>query len=86
MLTYDLHMAISVTEFRANCLELIRRVEAGGEAIDIKRRGRVVARLSPPPPSAEPAKKPWERLRGSGQLLAEPGESVLQDEQFEASR
>jgi antitoxin (DNA-binding transcriptional repressor) of toxin-antitoxin stability system len=79
-------MDISVTEFRANCLELIRRVEAGGEAIDIKRRGRVVARLSPPPPSAEPSKKPWERLRGTGDLLAKPGESVLLHEEFEASR
>jgi antitoxin (DNA-binding transcriptional repressor) of toxin-antitoxin stability system len=83
---YDHNMDISVSEFRANCLELIRRVEAGGEAIDIKRRGRIIARLSPPPPSMESPKKPWERLRGSGELLAKPGESVLRDEDFEASR
>lgn len=79
-------MDISVTEFRANCLELIRRVEEGGEAIDIKRRGRIVARLSPPPPSLEAPKKPWERLRGTGELLAKPGESVLQHGEFEAAR
>ncbi|HRI63490.1 MAG TPA: type II toxin-antitoxin system Phd/YefM family antitoxin [Polyangium sp.] len=79
-------MDISISEFRANCLELIRRVEAGGEAIDIKRRGRIVARLSPPPQSIESPKKPWEQLRGSGKLLADPGESVLQDGEFEASR
>ncbi len=79
-------MDISVTAFRANCLELIRRVEAGGEAIDIKRRGRVVARLSPPPPPAEPSKKPWERLRGTGELLAKPGESVLLHEEFDTPR
>ncbi len=30
-------MDISVTQFRANCLELIRQVETGGEAIDTKR-------------------------------------------------
>jgi len=82
---YDRHMDISLSEFRANCLELIRRVEAGGEAIDIKRRGRIIARLSPPP-SMESPKKPWERLRGSGELLAKPGESVLAHEDFEASR
>jgi antitoxin (DNA-binding transcriptional repressor) of toxin-antitoxin stability system len=79
-------MDISVTRFRATCLELIRRVESGGEPVDIKRRGKVVARLAPPPVAGEPRRKPWERLRGSGELLAEPGESVLQADDFEASR
>jgi antitoxin (DNA-binding transcriptional repressor) of toxin-antitoxin stability system len=83
---YDFHMDISVTQFRANCLELIRRVETGGEAIDIKRRGKVVARLSPPPTPSQVRRKPWERLRGSGELLAEPGESVLHERELEAAR
>ena len=78
-------MDISVTQFRASCLELIRQVEAGGEPVDIKRRGRVVARLAPPP-GGEASRKPWERLRGSGRLLAEPGESVLAADDFEAVR
>jgi antitoxin (DNA-binding transcriptional repressor) of toxin-antitoxin stability system len=79
-------MDISVTRFRASCLKLIRRVETGGEAIDIKRRGKVVARLAPPPVVAEPPRKAWQRLRGSGELLAEPGDSVLEEGAFEASR
>ncbi len=79
-------MDISVTQFRASCLELIRQVEAGGEPVDIKRRGRVVARLSPPPAAGEGSRKPWERLRGSGRLLAEAGESVLAAEDFEAAQ
>lgn len=79
-------MDISVTRFRASCLKLIRRVEAGGEAIDIKRRGKVVARLAPPPAVGEVPRKPWKQLRGSGELLAEPGESVLDERAFEASR
>jgi antitoxin (DNA-binding transcriptional repressor) of toxin-antitoxin stability system len=79
-------MDISVTRFRASCLKLIRRVETGGEAIDIKRRGKVVARLAPPPAVAEAPSKPWKRLRGSGELLASPGESVLDEKAFEASR
>lgn len=86
MSMYDPVMDISVTQFRATCLELIRRVETGGEAIDIKRRGKVVARLAPPPAAGEGPRKPWERLRGSGELLAEPGESVLHERDFEASR
>lgn len=79
-------MDISVTRFRASCLKLIRRVEAGGEVVDIKRRGKVVARLAPPPAAAAPPRAAWERLRGSGQLRVAPGESVLDERAFEASR
>ncbi len=79
-------MDISVTRFRASCLELIRQVEAGGQPVDIRRRGRVVARLTPPPATAKALPKPWERLRGSGRLLAEPDESVLSVEDLEALR
>jgi len=79
-------MDISVTQFRASCLELIRRVETGGEPVDIKRRGKVVARLAPPPLAGDERRKPWERLRGSGELLAEPGESVLDEAELEALR
>jgi antitoxin (DNA-binding transcriptional repressor) of toxin-antitoxin stability system len=79
-------MDISVTQFRARCLKLIHNVEAGGESVDIKRRGKVVARLSPPLTTGERSLKPWERLRGSGRLSAEPSESVLDEHDFEASR
>jgi antitoxin (DNA-binding transcriptional repressor) of toxin-antitoxin stability system len=79
-------MDISVTRFRAACLELIRRVEAGGEPVDIKRRGKVVARLAPPPRAGDVPRRPWQRLLGSGELLAEPGESVLEEGELEADR
>lgn len=79
-------MDVSVTEFRANCLELLRRVASGGESIAIKRGGKVVARLTPAGSEAETQPKPWERLRGSGELLANPGESVLDEREFEALR
>lgn len=86
MAMYDPLMDISVTRFRASCLALIRRVEAGGEAVDIKRRGKVVARLATPPAVAEAPREPWQRLRGSGELLAGPGESMLDEREFEATR
>ena len=78
-------MDISVTEFKERCLDLIRKVEEGGEVITIRRRGKIVARLEPPK-AHEKELRPWERLRGSGILLAEPGESVIHDEDFEAMR
>jgi len=79
-------MDISVTQFRANCLELIRRVESGAGPVDIKRRGRLVARLTAPPAEGQARRKPWERLQGSGNLLAGPEECVLAEGDFEASR
>ena len=78
-------MTFTVTDFKAHCLELLRLVEEGGEALEITRHGHVVARViaaSRAPATA----KPWERLRGGGVLLAAPEESVLNLGDFSASR
>jgi prevent-host-death family protein len=79
-------MDISITQFRAQCLKLIRQVEADGEPIEIRRRGRVVARLMPPCSREGPSRPPWENLRGTGELLAEPDESVMVEGEFEAAQ
>ena len=81
-------MDISVTEFKQRCLEIIRQVEESGKPVAITRRGRVVARLQPPlRETAARHLKPWEQLRAlGGRLLAQPGDSVLKDEDFEALR
>jgi prevent-host-death family protein len=81
-------MDISVTELKHRCLEIVRRVEKTGKPVGIRRRGRAVARLVPPSnPDPATRMKPWEQLRAlGGRLLAEPGESVLRDEDFEAMR
>jgi antitoxin (DNA-binding transcriptional repressor) of toxin-antitoxin stability system len=70
-------MDISITQFRAQCLELIRQVENGGE---------VVARLTPPSARSAQSPQPWTTLRGSGVLHAEPGEIVLEAQAFDARR
>lgn len=81
-------MTISVSDFKHRCLEVIRRVETTGQPVAITRRGKVVARLAPS--SSDPAtatRKPWEQLQAlGGRLLAAPGESVLDDQDFEALR
>ncbi len=79
-------MDISVTQFRARCLELIRQAKAAGQVVDIKRRGKVVARLTPAPKPGAAALKAWEVLRGSGELRAEPETSVIDEAEFQASR
>ena len=81
-------MDISVTEFKQRCLQIIRHVEKSGRPISITRRGKVVARLQPPTRVArDPHLKPWDQLRAlGGRLVAEPGESVLKEQDFEALR
>jgi hypothetical protein len=53
-----------------------------------KRRGKTVAQLQAPAiPKSGNVQMPWERLRAmGGRLLAEPGESVIRDEDFEVLR
>jgi prevent-host-death family protein len=77
-------MDISVTRFRAHCLELIRQVESGGEVVEITRHGKPVARLTPPAGGNSETKQPWEKLRGSGALEVEPEDSVLDAQAFDA--
>jgi prevent-host-death family protein len=84
---YSQKMDISITEFKQRCLEIVRRVEQTGKPVIIRRRGRAVAQLEPPPSADMVGKKPWEQLRAlGGRLEGEPGESVLRDEDFEALR
>ena len=66
-------MTISVTELKARLLEIVREVEKSGEAVDVERHGKVVARIVP---ATEKRVRPWEKLYGSGKLLADPEESV----------
>lgn len=75
--------AVSVTEFKAHCLDMIRQVEKAGKSVDLLRRGKVVARLVPMASAAQgtPA---WLRLRGQGSLLAAAEESVLDENDFDA--
>ena len=88
MAIYNREMAISVSKFKNSCLDVIRRVEVTGQSVSITRRGKVVARLAPSFAAAQSVDvKPWQQLRAlGGRLLAEPNESVLSEEDFEALR
>lgn len=78
-------LAVSVTEFKARCLDVIRQVEQGSTTVDLTRHGKVVARLVPTPSAAQGVSA-WLRLRGRGQLASAPEESVLDASDFEAMR
>jgi antitoxin (DNA-binding transcriptional repressor) of toxin-antitoxin stability system len=79
-------MDISITEFKSRCLAIIRSLEKDGKRVRITRRGRIVAELSVSSMSRSPALEPWRRLRGSGKLKVDAGESVLHDREFDAWR
>jgi antitoxin (DNA-binding transcriptional repressor) of toxin-antitoxin stability system len=79
-------MIISIAEFQDRCSHIIRDLERDGEVVEIVRDGEIVARLLPATPAVSTETKPWERLRGTGVLLATPEESVLEDRDFEALR
>ena len=78
-------MNISIIKFKHHCLEIIRQVEETGKPVAITRRGKVVVRLTPSGSAGHGGLKPWEQLRAlGGRLLADPGESVLHDVDFDA--
>ncbi len=78
-------LAVSVSEFKIHCLDLIRQVEQVGDAVELTRHGKVVARLIPTAPAAQ-GTSAWLRLRGKGKLTGAPEESVLDSGQFDALR
>ncbi len=48
---------VSVTEFKAHCLEFLNQVDKTGQPLLLTKRGRPTAMVSPPPP---PKTKRWE--------------------------
>jgi len=84
MVIYVSDMTISVTEFKARCLQILRELENSGEVLEIERRGRVVARLVPVGGDTAKECPPWHRLRGTGELRARADESAMTEQDFEA--
>ena len=74
-------MEINASEFKAKCLALIDQVHQGGEAILIRKRGRIVARLTG---ECEPENRPWLILRGKSQFVDDPYAPVVNEKDIEA--
>lgn len=77
-------MDVSVSGFQEHCLELLRQVESSGEDVEITRDGKPVARLTPVAPGKAGQQRPWESLRGTGVLVVEPEETMLETIAFNA--
>jgi antitoxin (DNA-binding transcriptional repressor) of toxin-antitoxin stability system len=74
-------MEINASEFKAKGLVLIDQVYQGGEPILIRKRGRIVARLTG---ETEPENRPWFILRGKSHFAGDPYASVVSEEDIES--
>ena len=74
-------MEINASEFKAKCLALIDQAHQGGEPIIIRKRGRIVARLTG---ESEPVNRPWLILRGKSQFAGDPYAPVVNEKEIEA--
>lgn len=72
-------MQITATEFKAKCLKLLDQVNETGVELEITKRGRPVARISPWSHDA-----PWKKLRGKGRFTGDPFAPVLDESEIEA--
>jgi antitoxin (DNA-binding transcriptional repressor) of toxin-antitoxin stability system len=81
------HQIISVTDFKARCLELFGRLSDGSlEEIEVTRRGKIVAVVTPPPTEEAEARS----VHGSmaGMALVAPGVDLTEpvfEEELEAA-
>jgi len=73
-------MEINASEFKAKCLTLIDQVHQGGEAILIRKRGKIVARLTG---ESEPENRPWLALRDKSHFAGDPFAPVVQEQDIE---
>ena len=76
-------MTVTVTEFKAKCLNLIDQVHKYGQPVIITKHGKVIAKLV-----AEHSMKPIEEVRkklaGSLKSYKDPFEPAIPEEEIEA--
>ena len=61
---------VTISKFKATCLELLKRVQRTGRPILITRRGEPIAEIVPPR-LQPPSERRIGRLEGSGEILGD---------------
>ncbi len=72
-------MRITATDFKAKCLRLIDEVNETGEALEISKHGKLIAKVVP-----IEGKTPWKRLNGKGRFTGDPFAPVVHDSEIHA--
>ncbi len=76
---------VKVTELRQNLPAYLARVRRG-ERVRVTSRGKVIAELAPPAPSASESAAAWQRLRGTVLRFDRPTEPVIDPEEWDVNR
>jgi prevent-host-death family protein len=76
-------MTVTVTEFKAKCLNLIDQVHKYGQPITITKHGKVVAKLVAEH-SPDPINEVRQKLAGSLKSYQDPFEPPIPEEEIEA--
>jgi len=77
---------MSVTEFKAKCMQVVREVATHPYTVEITNRGKVVAVVSPPPAAAAADPRTfWGSLHGTVSHLAGDFDNPLGDKEWEAA-
>jgi len=74
---------VTATQFKAQCLGLMERVQRTRKPVLITKRGRIVAQLAPPP---EDAGQIWRQLRGSVMHMGDVVAPVVRRGEIDALR
>jgi prevent-host-death family protein len=75
---------VSISEFKATCLELVRKVKRTGQPILITRRGEPMAQIVPPPPQRTRNWLGW--AKGEIRILGDIVSPVMSEDDWEAAR
>jgi prevent-host-death family protein len=76
---------VSVSKFKATCLEILRRVKESGQPIIVTKRGEPIAKVIPPPPLERPAS--WlGSMAGTGEILGDVVTPAASEDEWEALR
>ena len=78
-------MKVAVSEFKAKCSQYFRDIGQTREAIEVTRKGTVIAIVSPPPPVAD-VNPAWGSLRGTLTHIAEDFDEPMGDDEWDAGR
>ncbi len=73
---------VSISKFKATCLELLARVQRTGEPILVTKRGQPIAEVVPPPAPATPGA--WlGAMKGTGRMKGDLVAPVCGSEEWE---
>jgi len=76
---------VSISEFKAKCLAILKRVQRTRKPVRVTRFGKPVAEVGPPSPV--PEKKNWlGRMKGTAQITGDIISPVIDMNEFEAWR